>query len=402
MRHAPDFALHEDRRIYSRREMRALAYIDLGNDNGGIVLNMSEGGLAVQTGVALNEQHLPNIRFQLPQSSDWVEARGEIAWTSKTRMQAGVRFIALSDQVRRQIRDWAVPKGGLDDPLASRHRLEVARVSLKPDLPICPTAAAPRALLKNAETSHLTVAPVLSLRSGRSATGSIRPSQGIQHTPARPGNAGSELSLRQFEATQPESRVGWRTWSGFVALLAALAALSFLAGLTAGRGDFRRLVAKLSKVAGRADSASPQSPSNTAGGTERFSYLAAPSAVNNGRVTITSRMYVPVATPNRFDASQVDRLQVGTLEDRVEPQYPPEAAAQHAEGTVQLHVTIGASGAVEDIALLGGPPLLVQSATDAVRQWRYKPTLLDGKPVETEADVAIVFWLPPSAQRNDR
>jgi protein TonB len=83
----------------------------------------------------------------------------------------------------------------------------------------------------------------------------------------------------------------------------------------------------------------------------------------------------------------------------VEPQYSPDAARQHAEGTVQLHVTIGADGSIGNVALLSGPPALVQSATDAVRQWRYKPTLLDGKPIEIEADIAIVFWLPLPGQQ---
>jgi TonB family protein len=212
-------------------------------------------------------------------------------------------------------------------------------------------------------------------------------------------NAGHKLSLRLGHATPTESRASWLTWSGFSAFLAALAALSFVVGLTAGRGDIRRLVAKLSGSAASANAASSQpQQSSSAGVTQDVLSPAAPPAIINGRVTITSRMYVPVPTPTLSDASQVKRLQVGALEHRVEPQYPAEAARQHAEGTVQLHVTIAANGAVDNVTLLSGPPALVQSATDAVRQWRYKPTLLDGKPTGIEADIAVVFWLPPPGQ----
>ena len=100
-----------NRRFYSRREVRALAYIDLGRDNGGIVLNLSEGGLAIHSAISLNERRLPHVRFQLPQSSTWVEARGEVAWTSENGMQAGIQLIGLGDEARRQIREWVCANG---------------------------------------------------------------------------------------------------------------------------------------------------------------------------------------------------------------------------------------------------------------------------------------------------
>jgi len=68
---------------------------------------------------------------------------------------------------------------------------------------------------------------------------------------------------------------------------------------------------------------------------------------------------------------------------------------------VQLHLTIDASGAVQNVATISGPSSLVQSAADALRQWQFKPTLLDGKPVQTEADIAVVFWFRPAPQRSE-
>jgi protein TonB len=58
---------------------------------------------------------------------------------------------------------------------------------------------------------------------------------------------------------------------------------------------------------------------------------------------------------------------------------------------VILYVILGADGTVEQIQIISGHPLLTQSVIDAVRQWRYKPTLIDGAPVEVETQVSIEF-----------
>jgi TonB family protein len=413
-----EFSSQQDRRFFARRSVRSLAYVDLGDDNGGIVLNMSEGGLAVHSAVTLSGVHLPHIRFQLPQSPDWVEARGEIAWTSETKTLAGILFIGLPDRARQQIRDWVFSSSRTEDVPPAPDRTEVTRIPPPPATSVGHAAtresvtrssASPvRAFISSPETSSARpAASIVSVRTTHSALGSTKSSTVVHNEPAIAKNAGQELNLRLSQAAPTESRASWLSWSGFLAVLAALAALSFFVGLTAGRtaghGDIRRLLAKLSGSAASANSASSQPRQSTSAGvTQAALSPAAPPTIPNGRVTITSRMYVPVPTPTLSDASQVKRLQVGALDHRVEPQYPPDAAKQRAEGTVQLHVTIGASGAVDNVTLLSGPPALVQSATDAVRQWRYKPTLVDGKPTGIEADIAIVFWLPPPAQPGDQ
>ena len=81
----------------------------------------------------------------------------------------------------------------------------------------------------------------------------------------------------------------------------------------------------------------------------------------------------------------------GQLIHRVDPEYPEIAKDQHAEGTVRLNVTVGPDGIVRGVALLGGPRLLVEAAERAVRQWRYTPTMLDGKPVEFQREVDLTF-----------
>jgi TonB family protein len=77
----------------------------------------------------------------------------------------------------------------------------------------------------------------------------------------------------------------------------------------------------------------------------------------------------------------------------VAPEYPALAKASGVQGTVRFEATIDKSGTVQHLILMGGHPLLVQSAMDAVRQWVYKPTLLNGKPVDVVTTIDVNFTL---------
>jgi TonB family protein len=95
-----------ERRRHPRRRDISLAYIDLGGDNGGIILNISESGLVLAAAAPLFGDQLPKMRFQLPESSEWIEASGEIAWLSESKREAGVRFLTMKDEDRERIRIW--------------------------------------------------------------------------------------------------------------------------------------------------------------------------------------------------------------------------------------------------------------------------------------------------------
>ena len=82
------------------------------------------------------------------------------------------------------------------------------------------------------------------------------------------------------------------------------------------------------------------------------------------------------------------------ISHRVEPVYPERAKRQQLEGTVRLRVAVDASGQVEDVKVLSGSPLFTQAATEAVRQWRFAPTMLEGKSVPVVSEVAVTFRLP--------
>jgi protein TonB len=81
------------------------------------------------------------------------------------------------------------------------------------------------------------------------------------------------------------------------------------------------------------------------------------------------------------------------LTHRVEPAYPTLARQIRHEGTVELHAIIATDGSVRSLQVLEGDPLFYQSALDAVRQWRYKPTFLNGLPVEVDTHITVIYKL---------
>jgi periplasmic protein TonB len=117
--------------------------------------------------------------------------------------------------------------------------------------------------------------------------------------------------------------------------------------------------------------------------------------VIGGIVSATSSLsavpkFIPVA-PQRVRISQ--GVTKGLLIHRVEPVYPPLAKAARVQGDVVLTAVISVNGEIENLQLVSGHPMLVPNALAAVKQWRYKPYLLNGQPVEVETTITVIFSL---------
>jgi peptidyl-prolyl cis-trans isomerase A (cyclophilin A) len=85
----------------------------------------------------------------------------------------------------------------------------------------------------------------------------------------------------------------------------------------------------------------------------------------------------------------------GMLIQKTEPIYPPVARAARVAGTVVLKATISDTGNVENLQVVSGPPMLQQAALDAVKEWRYRPYLLNGQPVKVLTVINVIFTLGP-------
>jgi TonB family protein len=96
-----------DRRLQARTTPASRAYVELGGGNGGIVLNISETGMAVgATDPLVVDDYLPRIRFQLPSYGKSIEISAQIVWLAESKKSAGIRFVDLTPEARNQFSNW--------------------------------------------------------------------------------------------------------------------------------------------------------------------------------------------------------------------------------------------------------------------------------------------------------
>jgi TonB family protein len=445
-----NFSPSADRRIHARHRLRSLAYVELGENNGGIVLNIGEGGFAVRAAEAITEDRLPSVRFQTQNTEKRLVASGEIAWATDSRKEVGIRFVDLPEEALAEIKMWISQE---ESPLNFRKpSMSVARQSLR-------TTTTAREPLSGSVPDD----PADRITE-RGIAGNYLPKSSILREP-NAQTSSSEPSAAKSE----KPRVNWmdfRIHVGpgwvLVAFMVFLASLSFAAGMAVRRGDIaafsrssqdkppessapNQVGAPSASASGaaskpwnieivdssnrrwsipgkppavpasqRADGLSapglesgsaiipPTTPPNATGKTpdgEKKTpvVLSLPetSLAASGNVAISSQRSFSVPTDSSAGSSQPGKnLHVGQLVNLVEPVYPPDAQKNHIEGTVKLHATIGADGSIKDLQPLSGPPPLFPAALTAVHQWRYNATLLNGQPIETQEDISLVFRLP--------
>lgn len=99
----------------------------------------------------------------------------------------------------------------------------------------------------------------------------------------------------------------------------------------------------------------------------------------------------PPKTPQRIRVG--GQVEAAKLIYKPTPEYPPLAKMARIQGTVKLEAVIAKDGTIQDLKVLSGHPLLVKAALNAVKQWRYQPTLLNGEPVEVVTEIDVNFTL---------
>ena len=108
---------------------------------------------------------------------------------------------------------------------------------------------------------------------------------------------------------------------------------------------------------------------------------------------------IPVVIPAHPVAAKplrVSHWDEGNIIYRVQPSYPPIARLARVQGAVELRAIISKAGTIENLIVVSGSPTLVKSAIEAVRQWRYRPYLLNNEPVEVETEITVNFVLSGS------
>jgi protein TonB len=113
--------------------------------------------------------------------------------------------------------------------------------------------------------------------------------------------------------------------------------------------------------------------------------------VIGGIIGSTTAAVPKVATPQRVRVSL--GVSQGLLIKKVTPNYPPLARQARIQGQVLLQAEISKEGTIQNLQLISGHPMLAPAAIEAVKQWRYKPYLLNGEPVAVETQVVVNFSL---------
>jgi protein TonB len=111
-----------------------------------------------------------------------------------------------------------------------------------------------------------------------------------------------------------------------------------------------------------------------------------------GGIISSTPVAVPkVATPQRIRVSQ--GVTAGMILHKVQPMYPPLARQARIQGPVVLQAEISKDGTIENLHLISGHPMLAPAAIEAIKQWKYKPYILNGEPVEVETTITFNFTL---------
>jgi TonB family protein len=477
-----DHLAGSDRRLYYRQPIRTLAYVELDEGNGGIVLNVSEGGLSVQAFASLMDDELPGVRFQLSESEGWIQANARITWTGQSRKLAGLEFVDLSDESRGRIKEWlireALPAGAVADPVPGP----------KTDEPLEAPADNREATIATVPAPEPAFAAELPVHNSAPASEMETPMPGAPITdaiaPPTPDAFARILGRAHESEREPsgqtahakpistEKLIANRWAAAFVLVLLAIASLA--AGWAAGEGKLGKFLGKFNAMASQKSADNRETASNAAIPAARISEIEVVNASgqrwtipfngplgNSGdavrrqaNTSISSQPTKPLtgfrtwilappqqtrtaaaqsgpvaenpplpadapaategvltssgaidshtlaaAPPLRLPEPQPTGIvKQGQLIHRVDPDYPEMARQQRAEGVVRLNVTVGTDGIVRGLSLLGGPQLLVSAAESAVRQWRYTPTTLDGKPVEFQREVDLTFHISTPAR----
>jgi hypothetical protein len=481
-----------ERREHTRFTASSLSYIDLGEANGGLILNLSEGGVSVQAAEVLAGDVYPRIRFHLPKSEDWIDTGGRIVWRGKTKKEAGIRFVDMPPYTRRKIREWLAFEEHRDESQMTWQTVQPAQkgwtfgapidapAEFPPELPpvVAPNPEPQTALGTAAQFPAMqfpdvaaTVpmpVPAMSVPampvSAAPVVVAVAP-VAVPRTRARRWKqipeASSAPALRIFDVgdrgQEAERRSEPHRWVLMTVVTCVVGALCFIAGMsvrtrnvpippaqvfssvqnrpgaslastsplapaaaqiTPPGNPIRQSAAAASPgiagiganppgagVAGSAANPSTGNPSvhpgimpMPAGGNRDATVLLNLEEVAVGAsafVAITTRLSVMVPPNFRADEAQENNyLHAGDLVYMVEPAYPPDALRDRIEGTAEVVARFSRDGTVERVDPYSGPGILSAASIVAVRQWRYAPTYLYGRAIETIQRVKIVFRLP--------
>jgi hypothetical protein len=387
-----DLPSQEERRARPRYRPSSVAYVNVGADNGGIVLNISENGMQLSAGETLAWDDSVRLLLQLSYGADPIEAMGQVVWRSESKRTAGFQFVSLTEQVRNQIRGWIESEGGL-----AVNRLHQPNAGEATALRLGPTAV---------------IQLPVDAPSDEPFPDTLKaPNDELAEASEWTGPAGPALQ-REPPAAEP---LNWIP----IAIVSGLMLFCFAVGGTVGviwsRNEFRKgnrttntvspsskseTIAALQPTGNVGSPQSPEASMDVVAPAEK----AQPELVtlpewkvsSSSTVTITVRQLVLVpAAPGPASAHRPQRLVGGKIAGPPAGPLPSGLAMDAAGDVVRLRLSIDEQGELNDLIAVEGRSDLVSIAKDVVRRWIQTPSTLSGEPIASIEDVTVTFRAAP-------
>lgn len=308
-------AMHvPERRSHTRRRVLSLEYIDLGSFNGGILLNLSEGGMYVQAVAGLSSDDLPEISFRLPDSTYIVKTNAQIAWTGESKKDAGIQFVNLPEEARLKIREWVAmeypPVQTKNEPAADvapvRKKTERLLEMPPPGLSKKP-GNIPEPPARPVQAQDTAPAPTLPAVAGNPAA----PPKAVEllhlSGPILQTRLGDlpKISEEENANVKIPDVVKLRSWWSLVAAIVIVVLLSFVAGwFVAGPGGRKQLFSMFDRPQDNASTTAQDSSTTSVPPEVTENTAPAPTANDSSQQPVQQTPSAPVGTATTPDKSQ--------------------------------------------------------------------------------------------------
>ena len=251
-----------ERRSHSRSRIKPISYIELGADNGGVLLNIGEGGLAVNAAMPLSMVDVPTIRIQCTGSqADWIEVSGQLAWIGESKKEAGIRFIKLTEEARQKIAS-RISREELQQELPPQSVKMLEGRATRPEKPEIPSVEIPipipvagpsgRAVQEHSQGPVPSRPAAPSMRVAKAPATAVAP--GASHPKSPKKKSGFKPKTRPLFhpiASQGRTKTLWRFAAMFVLAAVTAAAIGWVVAAPAIRNEVIAFIAKNIETAGK-------------------------------------------------------------------------------------------------------------------------------------------------------
>ncbi|HMI52639.1 MAG TPA: PilZ domain-containing protein [Candidatus Saccharimonadales bacterium] len=385
-----------DRREGLRAVPSSLLHASFGSQHGGVVLDLSEGGFAVATALSLLDRVVPQITIALGPGEDKIKVVGLTVWTTEATQRAGFQFIGLAPAERERIRNWV-----------RAHNTDACEV--------LPPEAGP--VLKKVWSANPHLLPLNAIPEQGLAARVGNPQLEHRHplpaAPARPLAMEMRRSPAHAISLQSGKTIRARLSLSVAAAFVIGSALTFFG---APRWSDRSSAAERPPASGEAlqeqnpaqtfprdaqDKILPQQSEQSvlilpaASSTPYRASLLKEEIPSPASVRIVSQrsLYLPDGVLRDATGKSVaaKSLVPGRLLTEILPEFPASHQDSAAQQDLRIRAQVSESGRVLEVLPISGPTAQMPGILSAVRKWRYEPTLLDDKPVQTQLDLTIQF-----------